>query len=720
MRRTATVTAAGLSAVALTTSLLVQGPTAAPAAAASDPPVAKLVRIQLPSTADIQRLEAAGYDVGHDVSSGPDGTIEATVVLEGDADTSALAARGAKVLSTLDGPTRSQVAAQRKGVAARLSAAEKAALAPKSAKASKSSSKPGGSRPPVVSPRGTLTVLRSDTWTTEGSRFVSLEIRSKVGPTDTVTATTDTGQTLQLSAFVDRGVYLYHRFTEPQLVDGTATKVTVKSGDGTSVTAPLKAWTSGGTTAYPAGFQWGFTDDGYVDATQTDAVIEQLAADRPDLAEVVDLPNPTLGYPEGSQYKAPASYPRGPLTVKAIRIGKHRDGSKTGVLMYAQEHAREWVTSLVAIETAQRLIRNADTDALTGSLLENLDIFIIPQVNPDGSAYSLYDDPIQRNNLNVSGCERPDGNLTNRGVNINRNFSVGSLFDGYVGATATCGSNFAGKAELSEPESRNETYLTKTHPNIKFAMNTHSYGGYFMWSPASYRPDRTTLPRPSLGTENYFFAASEKILSEVREYRDTVVWPGQTGTVVDVLYSAAGNSGDETYYGGVNEPTSGKPEVYAWDFEVGLPRWDKATNSWQDTGAFWPEFRDEGFSQAMEFANGWYGIFEVAQAYELDSTAPKSTPNVDGKGSYSGPVDVLWQTSEPATIYYTTDGSRPTLSSPTVQQDGVRGGALPVTLTAKRTVLQWFSVDEKGNIEGGYDPNGKSSKGLNREVIKIR
>ena len=86
MRRTATVTAAGLSAVALTTSLLVQGPTAAPAAAASDPPVAKLVRIQLPSTADIQRLEAAGYDVGHDVSSGPDGTIEATVVLEGDAD----------------------------------------------------------------------------------------------------------------------------------------------------------------------------------------------------------------------------------------------------------------------------------------------------------------------------------------------------------------------------------------------------------------------------------------------------------------------------------------------------------------------------------------------------------------------------------------------------------------------------------------------------------
>lgn len=36
------------------------------------------------------------------------------------------------------------------------------------------------------------------------------------------------------------------------------------------------------------------------------------------------------------------------------------------------------------------------------------------------------------------------------------------------------------------------------------------------------------------------------------------------------------------------------------------------------------------------------------------------------------------------------------------------------------TVLQWFSVDQAGNVEGGYDPDGSDRRGLNRVVVKIR
>jgi hypothetical protein len=53
---------------------------------------------------------------------------------------------------------------------------------------------------------------------------------------------------------------------------------------------------------------------------------------------------------------------RDPHPVYALRIGKDRDGSKMGVLAYAQEHAREWVPPLVTIETAERLLRNYATD----------------------------------------------------------------------------------------------------------------------------------------------------------------------------------------------------------------------------------------------------------------------------------------------------------------------------------------------------------------------
>ena len=58
---------------------------------------------------------------------------------------------------------------------------------------------------------------------------------------------------------------------------------------------------------------------------------------------------------------APASYPRGPQTVKMLRIGNdvgEPQGSKVGVFIYCQEHAREWGTPLVCLETAERLLRN--------------------------------------------------------------------------------------------------------------------------------------------------------------------------------------------------------------------------------------------------------------------------------------------------------------------------------------------------------------------------
>ena len=73
---------------------------------------------------------------------------------------------------------------------------------------------------------------------------------------------------------------------------------------------------------------------------------------------------------------------------------------------------------------------------------------------------------------------------------------------------------YAGPSEYSEPETRNEGWVMDTFPNIKFANNIHSYGGYFMWAPGAYKNDgnRTTSPAPNIGIEKYFFEAGEKIL----------------------------------------------------------------------------------------------------------------------------------------------------------------------------------------------------------------
>ncbi|WP_406316191.1 M14 family metallopeptidase [Streptosporangium sp. NBC_01639] len=407
--------------------------------------------------------------------------------------------------------------------------------------------------------------------------------------------------------------------------------------------------------------------------------------------------------------KAPATVSRAPFQMKVLRIGKKRDGSKTGVFLYCQEHAREWVTPLVCVETAERLLRNYAHDGQTRKLVDDLDIFIMPTVNPDGGHYSMYDYNMQRKNMtnHCAATAADPGSRNSWGVDLNRNFSVGSRLDGYDGASASCTSGtFSGPAELSEPEARNEVWLTEKYPNIRFAMNTHSYGGYFMWPPGAYKAaGRELLPRVDFGTENFFWDASGHILSAVQSWRGTAIWPGRTGPVPDVLYSAAGNSADEHWY---------NRGIMGWDFEVGADLYDPATKQFQPVG-FQPPFA-EGHEEAMEFAAGQIGILETARAFAGDKKDPDSKLKVTGRAE--GSTTFTFAIDEPANVYYTLDGSRPTLSSAKLTSSGMREGTQQITLD-RTTEVHWFAVDIAGNVERNYRPDGNGGN-YRKERVEVR
>jgi len=305
---------------------------------------------------------------------------------------------------------------------------------------------------------------------------------------------------------------------------------------------------------------------------------------------------------------APAGVPHKPWTVQALRIGEHRDGSRMGVLAYSQEHAREWATPLVTLEFAERLLANHATDPETRSLLSQVEVFVIPTVNPDGANYSFNDAAFQRKNMSnhCTGALRDPRNADAWGVDVNRNYTVGSLFDGYVGGSANCLSGtYSGTAELSEAESNNVVALAAAHPNVKFAMNVHSYGGYFMWPPGAYAmPGRITLPRPSIEESTLFQASAKRIVGAISAGRGTVTWPARTGPVADVLYSAAGNSADQLYY---------ELGIFAWDFEIGNDRWNPATSQWEGVG-FQPPF-PEAHAESQEYADGLTELLRVARDY---------------------------------------------------------------------------------------------------------
>ncbi|MGI5521624.1 M14 family metallopeptidase [Micromonospora sp. CA-259024] len=381
---------------------------------------------------------------------------------------------------------------------------------------------------------------------------------------------------------------------------------------------------------------------------------------------------------------APASVSRDPQPVYAIRIGKHRDGSKLGVLAYAQEHAREWVPPLVTIETAERLLRNYAHDGQTKQLLNNLDIWIAPSVNPDGGHYSFYDFNSQRKNMTnhcpLTGAADYLGR-NSWGVDNNRNYTEYSLFDGYSGASTSCTSGtYAGPSELSEPENRNLDWLA-ARPNIKFSMNLHSSGNYFMWSPGAYAlPDRISAPRPTLAQESAFWGASARILTSIKQHRNLAVTPARTGPISDVLYSAAGNSGDMLWY---------KYGIYAWNFEVGTE--------------FQPEW-DEAHDETMEFANGLVELMRVARDFDKDHTRPESSMSVT-PSTTAGMVNVTFGVTEPAAVFYTVDGSAPTYSSVLYGSAGIREGGETLTLPVG-TKVHWFSVDSAGNVENNYTADG--------------
>jgi hypothetical protein len=301
---------------------------------------------------------------------------------------------------------------------------------------------------------------------------------------------------------------------------------------------------------------------------------------------------------------------RGPFEYFVLRIGKNRPGNsadqgihgrRVGVFLYCQQHAREWATPLTCLETAEQLLRNYGIDKTTRQLVDELDIFILPSSNPDGAHYSMHNFAQQRKNMTnhcmFGGKSTDDSSAANFGTGIpnpvtgtpytttdsaarnawgtdmNRNNTFGTLFDGYIGASTSCTSElFTGLSEASEPEIQNELWVADTFKNIRFSNNIHSFGGYFMWAPGTYLPDRGegSAVHANIGVEKYFFEAGDRILNRIKDVRNTAILPERTGPIADVLYSAAGNSADEHWY---------NRGLIAYSFETGADRFVNETTT---------------------------------------------------------------------------------------------------------------------------------------------
>lgn len=208
----------------------------------------------------------------------------------------------------------------------------------------------------------------------------------------------------------------------------------------------------------------------YLNVEEIETAIESLAAAYPETTELITVPNLTH---EGRQ-------------TRVLRIGAaNADGG--GVLILGGMHAREWVPPDALISLAADLLEANDRGTGLGyggksfaaddirQLMQALNIFVYPCVNPDGRHFSQTSDPQWRKNRRPS----PGGCV---GVDINRNFdylwdhSAKFAADSGVSASADpCDKNvYRGPSPASEAETRNVVWLLDSYPKIRWHVDVHS------------------------------------------------------------------------------------------------------------------------------------------------------------------------------------------------------------------------------------------------------
>jgi hypothetical protein len=209
----------------------------------------------------------------------------------------------------------------------------------------------------------------------------------------------------------------------------------------------------------------------YLDAKEIIEKFESLHNEFKDITQIIDLPYKTNGY-DGLKANL-----QGPSTVKLFRINTNVnvEKPKPGMLLISGTHAREWVPPLASIEFSEQLLRSYSpgsdnrTPKKVNEIMEGIDLFIIPAMNPDGINYSHHDDPNWRKNrsnlLDASEC---------KGVDNNRNYST---YWGEVGSSSDkCDDSYRGMSALSEPENKNVTFVLTRFQNIITAIDCHSFG----------------------------------------------------------------------------------------------------------------------------------------------------------------------------------------------------------------------------------------------------
>ncbi len=211
-----------------------------------------------------------------------------------------------------------------------------------------------------------------------------------------------------------------------------------------------------------------------------------------------------------------------------------------GVLYVGNIHAREHLTLEQALWLAHYFTDNYGQDPALTNLVNRREIWILPNVNPDGTEFDVAQGTYRwwRKNRRHNA----DGSY---GVDLNRNF--GYRWGGPGASSATTSETYRGRASFSEPETAAIRDFVEQHPNLRTSIFMHTYSELILW-PYGYTNE--PLPADMKPEDEQIFQTAGKAMAQLNGYR-----PLQSSQ----LYVTSGSSDDWLY---------GTQGIYAWTFEL--------------------------------------------------------------------------------------------------------------------------------------------------------
>ncbi len=215
------------------------------------------------------------------------------------------------------------------------------------------------------------------------------------------------------------------------------------------------------------------------------------------------------------------------------------DPNKPEVSLIGNHHARELITVEIPLDLLHTLTEQYGISSEVTNIVNTMEVWIVPTVNPDGLVYVATTDENWRKNRRDNG----DGSF---GVDLNRNYSYKWGIDNVGSSGNTRSDTYRGTAPFSEPETRAVKTFCAAHHLLR-NINYHSYGDELIY-PWGYDYNIYT-------PDNLTFSVATDSMVALNGYTKLIGWG---------LYLTNGEA-DDWWYGETGE----KPRGFSHTPEVG-------------------------------------------------------------------------------------------------------------------------------------------------------